>query len=214
MTFDKALNFLFPSKCRICYKKGNFEVCENCIKRIRRYENIKIINFKNRNLDSLIYFFKYEDYIRKLILDFKFFNKFYLGKVFSKIILKNEKICGKMKFYDIIIPVPMHKIKKLERGYNQTEILSEDLAKNLNVLYNKNILVKVVNNKRQSSLSEKERHKNIKNVFKIKNSDKIKNKKIILVDDICTTSATLEECSKVLKVAGAKEILALVIAKD
>ena len=165
MTFDKALNFLFPSKCRICYKKGNFEVCENCIKRIRRYENIKIINFKNRNLDSLIYFFKYEDYIRKLILDFKFFNKFYLGKVFSKIILKNEKICGKMKFYDIIIPVPMHKIKKLERGYNQTEILSEDLAKNLNVLYNKNILVKVVNNKRQSSLSEKERHKNIKNVF-------------------------------------------------
>ena len=119
-----------------------------------------------------------------------------------------------MKFYDIIIPVPMHKIKKLERGYNQTEILSEDLAKNLNVLYNKNILVKVVNNKRQSSLSEKERHKNIKNVFKIKNSDKIKNKKIILVDDICTTSATLEECSKVLKVAGAKEILALVIAKD
>lgn len=214
MTFDKALNFLFPSKCRICYKKGNFEVCENCIKRIRRYENIKIINFKNRNLDSLIYFFKYEDYIRKLILDFKFFNKFYLGKVFSKIILKNEKICGKMKFYDIIIPVPMHKIKKLERGYNQTEILSQDLAKNLNVLYNKNILVKVVNNKRQSSLSEKERHKNIKNVFKIKNSDKIKNKKIILVDDICTTSATLEECSKVLKVAGAKEILALVIAKD
>ena len=214
MTFEKALNFLFPQKCGICFRRGNFEVCESCIRKIRTHENINIINFKNKNLDILVYFFRYEGYIRRLILKFKFFNKFYIGKVFSKIILKNKKICGKLKFYDIIIPVPMHKIKKSERGYNQTEILAEYLAKSLNISYDKNILVKIVNNKRQSSLSEKERYKNIKNVFKIKNSDKIKNKRIILIDDICTTSATLEECSKILKLAGTKEILALVIAKD
>ena len=214
MILDNALSFLFPHKCRICFRRGNFEVCEKCIKRIRQYENINIITFKNKNLDSLIYFFKYEDCVRKLILEFKFFNKFYLGKVFSKIILKNEKICGKLKFYDIIIPVPMHKIKKLERGYNQTEILAEDLAKNLGILYDKNILLKAVNNVKQSSLSEQERYKNVKNVFKVKNSDKIRNKKIILIDDICTTSATLEECSRVLKESGAKSITALVIAKD
>ena len=214
MTFDKSLNFLFPRKCRICFKRGNFEICENCIKRIRKYEELCILKFKNRNLDGLIYFFIYKSYIRDLILEFKFFNKFYIGKVFSEIILKNEKICRKLKFYDIIIPVPMHKIKKQERGYNQAEVLAKNLANNLNVLYEGNVLVKVVNNKRQSSLSQKERYKNINNVFKIDNSVKIKNKRVILIDDICTTSATLEECAKVLKKSGAKEIIALVIAKD
>ena len=108
----------------------------------------------------------------------------------------------------------MHKTKKLERGYNQTEILAKDLAQNLGILYDKNIFIKIVNNKRQSSLSEQDRYKNIKNVFKLENPNKIKNKKIILIDDICTTSATLEECSRVLKEAKAKTVMALVIAKD
>ena len=214
MTFYKALNFLFPQKCQICFKKGNFEICENCIKRIRRFEDVHICKFQNMNLDKLIYFFRYEGYIRKLILDFKFFNKFYIGKIFSKIMLKNEKLCGNFKFYDIIIPVPMYKLKKCERGYNQTEILAEDLATNLNVYYDKNILLKVINNRKQSSLSKEDRRENIKNVFKIENSDKITNKRIILIDDICTTFSTLEECSRILKEAGAAEVTAVVIAKD
>lgn len=190
------------------------EICENCYLRLKRLEDLHTINFEKRELDSLIYFFKYKGNIRNLILNFKFFNKYYLGKVFSKIMLKNEKLCGNLKFYDIIIPVPMHKIKKCERGYNQAELLAEDLAKNLGLYYNNNILIKVVNNKKQSSLSEKERYENIKNVFKIQKSDKINNKKIILVDDICTTSATLEECAKILKQAGARKVTGLVIAKD
>ena len=214
MILDRALNFLFPSKCRICQRRGKFEVCENCIRRIEKFEDIHILNFKNQNLDTLIYFFRYKGYIRRLILDYKFFNKYYLGKVFSKIMLKNEKICRNLKLYDIIIPVPMHKSKKKERGYNQTEILAQDLANNLSLNYYENVLIKTINNKRQSSLSEKERYENVKDVFKIEKSDTIRNKKIILIDDICTTSATLEECAKILKQAGASKVVALVIAKD
>lgn len=211
---DRALNFLFPPYCKICEKQGNFEVCDNCIRRIKRLEKYQHIKLEKQNLDELIYFFRYKDEIREMILSYKFFNKFYLGKVFSKIMLKNEKFCGILKFYDIIIPVPMHKIKQIERGYNQAELLAEELAKGANLKFEKNILIKIVNNKRQSSLTEVERYENIKNVFKVQNSDKIKNKKIILVDDICTTSATLEECSKILKDAGAKKVTAVVIAKD
>ena len=128
--------------------------------------------------------------------------------------LKNEKLCRKLKFYDIIIPVPMYKLKKKERGYNQAEIFAHELAKNLNIYFDKNILIKDINNKRQSSLSEKERFLNVKNVFKIVKMDKIKNKNVILVDDICTTSATLEECSRILKKYGARKVVGLVIAKD
>ena len=214
MAFYRALNFLFPQYCRICGKQYKEDLCENCYLRLKRFEDFHRINYENRYLNSLIYFFKYKNDIRKLILEFKFFNKFYLAKVFSKIMLKNEKLCGIFKFYDIIISVPMHKNKLKMRGYNQAELLALELAENSGLEHDKNILIKIVNNKRQSSLSEKERYENIKNVFKIQKPDKIKDKNVILVDDICTTSATLEECAKTLKQAGAKKVIALVIAKD
>lgn len=214
MLLEKALIFLFSRKCFLCGKRNEESICENCFYRINRLQKCKIINLKNKNLNSLIYFFKYEKIIRRLILQFKFFNKPYLAKVFSKIILKNEKLCGKLKFYDIIIPVPMHNEKKNVRGYNQTELISCEIAKNLNMKYESKLLIKNVNTKMQSSLTEKERYKNIKDVFVVLDEEKIKDKNIILIDDIYTTGATLEECSKVLKNAGAKKVCGVVIAKD
>ena len=72
--------------------------------------------------------FKYEEEIRDKIIEFKFKDKPYLSKTFAKIITKNEKICGNLKNYDIIIPVPMYKIKKAQRGYNQAELLAQNLS--------------------------------------------------------------------------------------
>lgn len=213
MFFDNVLSFLFPQKCIFCKKYGEV-ICDKCIKRVEKYETIKVIKYKNKNLDYLIYFFKYEKIIRKLILQYKFFNKPIISEMFSKIILKNEKICGILKFYDIIIPVPMHKYKKQCRGYNQTELFSKQIANKLCITYNENILVKVKNNVRQSSLNLENRENNVKNVFKIIDENEIKNKNVILVDDIYTTGATLEECTKELKDAGCKTVLGLVIAKD
>ena len=77
----------------------------------------------------------------------------------------------------------------------------------------KNCLLKVKQNKTQSTLNSKERFQNVKNVFKIKNID-LKNKNIIIFDDICTTGATVNEISRILKLAGVNKILVLVIAKD
>lgn len=213
MFFENVLSFLFPNKCILCKKYGEV-ICDNCIKRIEKYEHTEIINFKNKNLNSLIYFFKYEKLIRRLILQYKFFNKSVISEVFAKIILKNEKICGKLKFYDIIISVPMHKTKKQARGYNQTELISRIIGENLQIKYNSNTLIKIVNNKRQSSLNLENRINNVKNVFKLTEKHSVKNKNVILVDDIYTTGATLEECAKILKQAGAKNVLGLVIAKD
>lgn len=130
MAFYRALNFLFPPYCKICGKLFEDELCTNCYLRLKRYEDFNIVEFKNKNnfipyklrrgfekrtLSKLIYFFKYKNNIRKMIIDFKFHNKFYLSKVFSKIMLKNEKLCGIFEFYDIIISVPMHKNKLIMR---------------------------------------------------------------------------------------------------
>ena len=113
----------------------------------------------------------------------------------------------------MIIPVPMDKMKKIKRGYNQTEIIVNILQKKLNNILIYNNLIKK-QTKTQSTLNIKERELNVKDAFEIKNLSILKDKKIILFDDICTTGATVNEISRILKLAGVNKISVLVIAKD
>ncbi len=221
-----VLNFLFPQVCVICGKTDINSLCEECKERIKKIEksrhikdknilkqNYKI-NFEKVYFDELIYIFEYKKIIRKLLLRYKFSSKSYISNFWANIILNNKKIDEIFKIYDIIIPVPMDKQKRLERGYNQTELITNIISKYNKILVENKVLFKDKKTKTQSTLSLEERYENIKNAFKIKNINKIKNKQIILFDDIYTTGATVNEISKKLKKSGAKKVLVLVIAKD
>ena len=115
--------------------------------------------------------------------------------------------------YDIISAVPIHKKRKKERGYNQSELIAREIAKNIPIIVYKNALKKIKNNKRQSDLSKEDRLDNVKNVYQIVNEEIIKDKRVVLFDDIYTTGSTLNECSRLLKQNGVKEILAITLAK-
>lgn len=183
----------------------------------RKYKNVFYKKISEKNIyyfEKLLYIFKYEKLVRKLILQYKFFDKAYLSNTFEKIILNNENNCRILKLYDIIISVPMYKNKKKERGYNQTELIAKKISENLNIKFEKNCIKKIRNTKVQSKLNEKQRKENIKNAFIVNNKINLKNKKIILLDDIFTTGSTVNEISRILKSSGVKEILVLVIAKD
>lgn len=211
--FNNIINELYPKQCIICGKLYNDEICNKC------YKTLEILaksqKYENKSFDEHIYLFKYEGKIRKLIIDYKFNDKAYLSNFFAKIIIKNEKICRKIKSYDIIIPVPIHKKRKNERGYNQSELIAKKIVKNINELeLVTDSLIKEKNTAAQSTLTKQQRKQNVKQVYKLENKEKIQNKKIILIDDIYTTGSTAEECSKILKQNGAKEILILTIAKD
>ena len=211
--WEKTFDLLYPKQCIICGKQNKDMVCDECYKQFKREPIIQKYNHKNFN--EHMYIFKYENIIRNLILDYKFNDKAYIYEFFAKIILKNEKICRKLKSYDIIIPVPIHKKRLKERGYNQSSLITKKIAlniENLNELGS--VLIKIKNNKRQSNLNMYERQENVKQVYKIKNKEKIYNKKIVLFDDIYTTGATANECARVLKENGAKEVLIFTIAKD
>jgi ComF family protein len=211
--WDKTLNILFPNQCVICGKIDKELICNECYKNLNINE--KIDKYTNKNFDEHLYIFKYEGIIRKLILNYKFNDKPYLNEFFVKIILKNKKICGKIKKYDIIIPVPIHKKRKNERGYNQSEIIAYKIAKNFtNINLVTNSLLKEKHTVAQSTLTREQRMKNVKQVYNLINKEKIENKRIILFDDIFTTGSTADECSKILKQNGAKEILVFTIAKD
>ena len=208
---EKILNILFPKMCLNCGKQGEGYLCSSCF--LKSNFKFKIIPVKNKHYNYLIYLGKYKNEIRRKMLDFKFYNKAFINEYFLEFLLKNKNICAFLKNFDLIIPVPMFKTKKLKRGYNQTELLRKNLSKKLELEYLEDVLVKIKENRTQSLVLKNERKQNVKNVFKIENPFYIKNKKIILVDDIYTTGATIDECTKLLKKSGVKEILVLVIAK-
>ena len=228
MFIDKVLNFLFPPVCGICLKKDKNWICDECLnklnselklKKIRidknNSEKIYKVIYKTNNIIKIFYLFEYKDLIRKKIIEFKFNDKSYLYKTFSNIILKNKKICKLLNSYDIIIPVPMFEKKKSKRGYNQTELISKEISKRLDITFNNNILFKIKENKTQSLLNYHERKQNVLNVYKINNSEmkNVRNKKIILFDDIYTTGFTVKECIKELEKLNPKKIDVLVLAK-
>lgn len=196
------LQILYPNQCLICGKLEKDAICSKCYKNLKIEGKIDAYN--NKSFNEHLYLFKYEGKVRNIIIDYKFNDKAYLADLFTKIILKNEKICRKIKKYDIIMPVPIHKKRKNERGYNQSELIARKLAEDLKLELVTNALLKQKHTIPQSSLSKKQREDNVKQVYKIQNKQKIENRKIILLDDIYTTGATTEECSKILKQARSK----------
>lgn len=113
----------------------------------------------------------------------------------------------------LLVPVPIHPSKKKQRGFNQALLLADGLGK-LAQLPCKELLARKVKTKSQTSLGKKERLENIKNVFECCDKKAVKGQAVILVDDVCTTTATLEECAKVLKRAGARDVFALSVLKE
>ena len=127
-----------------------------------------------------------------------------------------QKNLEKLKKYDIIIIVPVSKQRKLERGYNQSELIAKEISKIIKVPITRKILYKIKNTVPQSSLNKKQREENARDVYQVSNVTKLYSKKILLIDDIYTTGNTINECAKVLVQKGIKrtDIGVLTIAKD
>ena len=224
---DTALDFIFPPTCGICNKIGEGYICEKCYKEIEKYlynnkiyyRNINKKISKTKTFDTkletdIFYLLQYKDIIREKMIQYKFNDKSYLYKMFCKILVKNKKACEFLKSYDIIIPVPMSKEKKSIRGYNQTELIAKEIAKYFDIQVDTKNLIKEKHTPMQSSLGKNERIKNVQNVYKVLYPEKIKGKSILILDDIYTTGATVNECMKVLQRAGTKNIGTIIIAKD
>ena len=112
-----------------------------------------------------------------------------------------------------MVPIPLTKKKLKQRGFNQSEEIVKELSESLKIFFLDDCILKIKETSPQIELSGKAREENIKGAFLVKNNEKIKNKKILLVDDVYTTGSTMEEVSKVLKESGAKEVWGLVVAR-
>lgn len=149
--------------------------------------------------------FAYVGQIKDALYGFKYNNQREYGNFFAECICAQYGGDLKALQVDGLIPVPVHPSKKRVRGYNQAEVLAKALGNLLQVPVYPSYLKRVVNTNPQKELNDKTRMKNLKNAFKI-GENAIKLKKVLLVDDIYTSGATIEACTKVLSEAGAEEV--------
>ena len=200
--------------CGICENESRNSLCYNCKKKIQKEFKFTKIHSKNKNFLEQYYLFQYKDLIRNMILEMKFQKKPYIYKTIEYFLQNNKKYLEKLKKYDIIIVVPLSWKRKLKRGYNQSLLIAKHIAQNLKIDLENNCLYKHKNIIEQGKLNKEDRIENIKGVYSIKNEEKIKNKKILLVDDIYTTGSTVNECCKMLIKTSLNKIGVLTIAKD
>ena len=212
------LNLIYPQTCGICGKLASDSLCKKCEIELKKESDLNIIQtgeeIEDKYFNELMYIFKYEGQIRKLILDYKFNEKSYIYLTFVNFLLKNKKIFENIKNYDTIIPVPISKKRLKTRGYNQSLLIARKIAQQTNLELVNNCLIKTKNIIEQSKLNKEDRMQNIQGVYELRNKQLIENKKILLIDDIYTTGSTVNECSKILRQGNPKKIGILVLAKD
>ena len=153
---------------------------------------------------SLLYFRK-KGIAQQLMHNLKYKKQQEIGTFLGDIFSKNVLDLPVFNDIDVIIPVPLHKKRLHERGYNQVTTFCEALEKNLAIPIIDSVLVKSINLKSQIQKSKENRFETNKNVFSIENAHKIEGKHVLLVDDIFTTGATIEACAKeILKIKNTK----------
>ena len=240
MSFIKdIINFILPPRCYMCEKvldedKG---ICDECISKIEflnktvcykcgaplfeqeSNENKKILcgnclRHKNKIMFRMIRSaFLYDEFSKKLILDFKFYDKTDLAPFLAKMLY----VVGKDVFaegIDIIIPVPLHYTRLLKRRYNQSSLLAKELGNITNIEVDYKNLIKRKKTKAQVECNVNERLINLKDAFSLKYPEKLKGKKVLLIDDVLTTGSTLNECAKAIKSAKPKSIYSLTLSRS
>ena len=215
------LAFIFPPRCIFCgtllSPSVNLEVCGSC------YEKIPFLSddasgvfnqtLLNSCCDDIICVCEYSGIIKESLKRFKFYNKASYHRTFARLLADKVKKMTKSRNFDIIVSVPLYKDKERARGYNQARLISKLLSRYTGMKEHSQLLSRVRDTGSQSLIHARDqRYKNIKDAFKVNDIDGVKGKSLIIVDDILTTGFTIGECSRVLKEAGAREIVAAVIA--
>jgi ComF family protein len=231
--WQKFLDLLFPRKCIICDSADTQrDVCSNCWQKITfitkpycvicsnpfNYEEddqaiCGHCVIKTPKYDKAISILKYDEHSKKLIHKFKYQDQLHaLDYLTSLMVNMSSDIINNV---DYIIPVAMHKYKLLKRVYNQAAMLAMQIAKSKKITYLPQLLIKKNNSSAQAGLKREHRLENIKNSFQINEKLKhlIKGKNILLIDDVITTGATIDECCKLLRTAGPVKIFVLTLEK-
>jgi len=207
------VSFIYPPLCEICGIKianENNNICEKCFNKIITITPPVAIRQNDINIWAVC---AYEGTLKECIHLFKYKSRLGLAGPLSRLMINFTNNYLNLNKFDIIMPVPLHRNRLLERGFNQAELLAKNLSKNSGCAICPNLLKKTKSTRPQTGLSKTKRSENIKNAFKVNKKMPVKDKNILIVDDVLTTGSTIAECADTLLEAGANSVQALVLAR-
>ena len=226
--FESIINLFFPKVCSGCSsflltnENVICSVCRHDIPLTNHHLNPENDAFKKfygripvMHTSALFYFHK-KGIVQELIHNLKYKGHEEIGAILGEWYAEDLKTIDLLQSVDEIIPVPLHRRKLKERGYNQVTAFGKALSSGLNIDYNDSILVRNVYSKTQSKKNLLGRIEGIESTFDVSFTEKDHNKHFLLIDDVITTGSTLEACSRaLLKIPGAKiSIICMAMAQS
>ena len=209
------LDWLFPPRCALCGaflwgKEKTAQLCPACAGRERLKEGWKM--GKLPFVAGSVCVYPYEGEVRRGVHRFKFRGAAQNGEIFGVLLASRVRETGLSEQIDLVCYVPCHPKVKRKRGYEQAQKLAKPLARELGLPLEP-LLEKRRNTRPMYQLKAAQRRANVLGVYEAENTDRIRGAKILLIDDILTTGATLGECVRVLREAGAADVVCATLAR-
>ena len=191
-------NAINKDSCLICERKvaDHIYICNHCHSllepiNLRLGREFKFIN-------EAYSCFYYNEFMRRIVYNFKFKNKRYFGKLFGELLTDKVFQLKLNKKIDVIVPIPLSKNTYSKRGFNQAELMGRYLSEKTGIPISTNNLIKIRESQEQARLDSVDRLHNLDNAFSVASSEQFKNKNILLLDDLITTGTTVDKCAEVL----------------
>lgn len=221
---DGLLNLLFPNCCLVCNgpvsREENY-ICLDCLAglprtnfHLQRNNSTEQIFWGQIPIErgtSFVYYHKGSDF-NKIVYSLKYGKSKEIGDIMGKIIASEIKNSGFFESIDLIIPIPLHKRKEKERGYNQSEWIAKGISEISGIPVRNDLLIRKIHNPTQTKKTPFERWENVKNIFELSTQENLDEKHILLVDDVLTTGSTLLSASQIICQAYKTKISILTLA--
>jgi ComF family protein len=222
--WDQFLALVLPPRCVGCRRLG-VSLCPECISRFPRVEapfcarcggtaatdglcaRCSTLPLQIDCIRSVVYF---EGTLREVVHLFKYNDRTILAEPMGDLMAAYWK--QNPMEVDVVVPVPLHAARLRERGYNQAALLAHEMARRVGLAVDDGVLIRQRATASQIDLDVRQRRENVRAAFRC-SSDRLAGKRVLLVDDVCTTGATLEACSVALSEGGARSVQALTLAR-
>ncbi len=226
--YTGLLDLIYPPFCQVCNTVGEDYLCAECIEKIDiigpihcRTCGMPTEQFKCSDCQVREYYFEsassagvFDGALKEAIHQLKYNSRVVLADPLAEIMVRSfpdTRLVGKI---DVVVPIPIHHSRYLERGFNQAEELASRFSKCLGLTLSKNALVKTKKTPHQVGLPHELRFINVQGVFRVNNPASIAEKRVLLIDDVFTTGSTLNEAAKALTDAGAISVYAYTLARS
>lgn len=225
--FSSLIDLLFPLTCYSCNVRiSDGVICEKCLNSLEyltdvcpvcgaydQGKNCRICSGNEFQFDKAISVFQFDKMIQNLIHDLKYDEMTKVANLFGKLTEDYLRKFNPFESVDIVSPVPLHKVKKRARGFNQSQLLTAEISRRMNWQHEPNLIQRSRFTETQTKLGRTDRQKNVFGAFSLDPRQSIVHKNILIVDDVFTTGATVNSISSLLKQNGADQVFVLTIAR-